>query len=142
MDEPRRPRTIGDLLDDARFNVLLMPAESYWMHAAGRAALRRARAEIELERGGANAGMERALAEAEARLRRCQIELAYPPSRGVAGVSADVCVICRRTRPAEKLVGRRCVDRVGCYRWAMAHMPAKTLTRRNERIQLRIDEPA
>lgn len=39
MDEPRKPRTIGDLLDDQRFEILLMPTNVYRMHKAGRIAI-------------------------------------------------------------------------------------------------------
>src|SRR5262245_32314505 len=39
MDRPRKPRTIGDLLDDRRFEQLLMPTDVYRMHKAGRIAI-------------------------------------------------------------------------------------------------------
>jgi len=56
MDRPRKPRTIGDLLDDGRFEVLLMPTDVYRAHKAGRIA-------VELGPGAARAW----LAEQQAR---------------------------------------------------------------------------
>jgi hypothetical protein len=50
MDRPRKPRTIGDLLDDQRFELLLWNPAVLEAHRKGRELIRRATREIEAER--------------------------------------------------------------------------------------------